>query len=876
MKKNSQIAAAGSDTPVCNLMSRGLSALTNRYISAEANTEVSKMATLKTASTTRSLRAVAIAAVIGLVLSLLVTTPQARADQNGQVVSVWSINGGITPNPKVWKFRQSCFWNNNQPQVQCESPIGSATAASPSLNDTGWRTVAPLAAGHPVVNDISTGPNVANHYRKSFTLAETGVDPYKIIGMRFSVFYDDTTVVYLNGKEVYRSIRGNLDPTYANYPKHSNIPYNVPIPYGGYENYYVEVPNYLNENSCEQDFHCTTSPYGGPNPPEVPLSYFDSNGDGVIEADEPQLWSVTVWNRQASVDTSFDFTFDLVVDPTATPPKQVQINEVMASNNTSWQVNTDDDPELESPDWIELHNFSNTAADLTGWTLSDSAASYTFGSVSIPAGGYLLVAANDCVVSATQSCTNPIQTNFKVSSEGESLKLVRNTGVLEDEYAAMPRQLTDVSFGRANDSGQPGFLNSPTPGGPNSALGSNYKPVLRLFADRIYNVGETVDLKLDAFSPDNQTLNYSISNLPTGLSLDSATGRITGTASQVGSWVSMATVSDPDGSVTQNVNWLFVKAAAGGSPIILNEYNAVRSTSEMVGGNAPVGNYGDWFEFLVVEDNLDLRGYTIELWDRKGVDSQLRLANSLTFANKPELRMIPAGTLILIQQGVSDDLSFDGNTDWTIRLGVDGNGNGNFFEANLPTERFNSTRASQMVLIRNASGAVVTPLSGETKAWDDANGGVSGQEVMNYCANPQPGVEINPITQYRDNGMISTIGQPNKCRHVEPIDPNNPAAGSTNISFDQDLSALRSSASMGRGSGDVDCDGNMTILDARIITQYSVGLVQANGSCLFTNGAGINFIEGGDMNKDGTVNIVDARMIAQCVVGLVNEGCPAN
>ena len=45
-------------------------------------------------------------------------------------------------------------------------------------------------------------------------------------------------------------------------------------------------------------------------------------------------------------------------------------------------------------DWIELHNGSGAAVDLTGWTLSDIAntpVKFTFSAKTIDAGGYLVV-----------------------------------------------------------------------------------------------------------------------------------------------------------------------------------------------------------------------------------------------------------------------------------------------------------------------------------------------------------------------------------------------------------------------------------------------------------------------------------------------------
>jgi pectate lyase len=61
--------------------------------------------------------------------------------------------------------------------------------------------------------------------------------------------------------------------------------------------------------------------------------------------------------------------------------------------------------------------------------------------------------------------------------------------------------------------------------------------------------------------------------------------------------------------------------------------------------------------------------------------------------------------------------------------------------------------------------------------------------------------------------------------------------------------------------GDVNNDGVINIVDALIIAQCSVGIIECPP------------IEIGDTNCDGSVNIVDALLIAQFLVGLINQFC---
>jgi len=784
---------------------------------------------------------VALALLAGSLIAAPVGVQSAQA-QGVKSLEVWGISGGVVSNPKQWKFTQSNSAND----------IGSASAAAPALDDSAWSNVDLRWRTFP-------GPNIANHFRKDFTLDEIGVELFQIEGIQVSLQYDDTAVMYLNGTEVYRSIRGNLDPDYSPHALGDNLPYNVDVTWGGAENFYVAIPNINGANTCEYSGPgCGASPFGGPNPPAVPV---DLLVDGV------NTWSVTTWNQSGggSGDSSLNHTFELLIDENAVAPNPIFINEAMASNNAAYGVQLDDDPQLEYPDWFELQNISNDPVNLAGWTISDNSASWVFPSVTIPANGYLVVAAND----ADRTDTAVLQTNFKLSSEGDTLKLTNPAGFVADDLGILPQQFTDNSYGRPSNAGITTYLATSTPGASNSDAGDGYSPILRPFANRMYNTGETVTQQVNAFDPDGDLLSFSMSPMPPGLSIDGS-GLITGTASVAGTFASTITVIDADSdSASQLVQWVVLEAPAGTSPLVLNEYNAVAGDRELLGGG-PVGNGGDWFEFVVVEDNTDLRGYRIELYDRKGPDDQLRQAGAVTFGNDSRIAAAPAGTIITISEEAPQDLSFNGADDWHINFGIDTGGNGSFFAPAAASTVFNSTRSGQTVLIKDATGAVVAPLSGETEAWDDANGGVSGAEVMNLCANPSATTALDPVADYRDTGASSTFGQPNTCVYV---DPNNAA---NTISFNQDLSALRSTASFGAGNGDTNCDGRINVADALTTAQYAVGTRTDSGPCFFDlGGPGHDMYAGAsDINRSGRVNVADALIIANCSVGNLLEWCP--
>ena len=131
---------------------------------------------------------------------------------------------------------------------------------------------------------------------------------------------------------------------------------------------------------------------------------------------------------------------------------QFVINEFMANNLSS--VDVDEDTQHE--DWIEIQNTSNAAATLNGWYLTDDANELrkwqfpvTTPVVSIAAGGRLTVWASG---KNRRAVATRLHTNFKLSSEGEFLGLVKPDGAtVENSYSpAYPAQFPNGTYGRVN------------------------------------------------------------------------------------------------------------------------------------------------------------------------------------------------------------------------------------------------------------------------------------------------------------------------------------------------------------------------------------------------------------------------------------------
>ena len=119
--------------------------------------------------------------------------------------------------------------------------------------------------------------------------------------------------------------------------------------------------------------------------------------------------------------------FTYVVGSSATIDGVV-INEFVAANGNGVR-----DEFGERDDWVELYNNGSQVKDLSGWFLSDNLNNKTKwrfpNGISIPAGGYLIVWADDSVAQGN------LHASFKLSSAGEDL-------VLSDSLENVMDQLT--------------------------------------------------------------------------------------------------------------------------------------------------------------------------------------------------------------------------------------------------------------------------------------------------------------------------------------------------------------------------------------------------------------------------------------------------
>jgi len=371
----------------------------------------------------------------------------------------------------------------------------------------------------------------------------------------------------------------------------------------------------------------------------------------------------------------------------------------------------------------------------------------------------------------------------------------------------------------------------------------------------VVNENDSTSLQIEASG--SSDLFFDISGLPRGLSMD-ANGLITGTVAygDSGTFPVQLTVTKPSGAATTIDFTIEVPSIFDGTPkVVLNEYNSVEPGRLLDNGGTDLGfgtiggNAGDWFELVTLEDNLDMRGWSFELWsnDADGVMTQNA---ELVLGNDPLLVDIRAGTIITIAESIADSLSYAPDADdWTMNWQANSAAAGALFATQTD---FDTNNSKWRLIVRDAARVPAAVIAGETEPWDELNGGVSGREVFALSADPAPGVD--PVTDYLDT-TTSTFGLPNL------IGQNGQ---------EQNFDALRPALS---ASGDVNCDGEFNIVDAYDVARFSVSLITDSGGCPISSDSEIH-ASAGDLSGDDVTNVLDASVIARCVVGLPDAGCP--
>jgi subtilisin-like proprotein convertase family protein len=297
-------------------------------------------------------------------------------------------------------------------------------------------------------------------------------------------------------------------------------------------------------------------------------------------------------------------------------------------------------------DYVELHNRSASPVNLSGWSVqyaSSAGTSWSSAALSgtIGAGKYFLVKLAGAANGAALPPPDSTSTGINMGGTAGKVALMNSTTVLTGSSAVGVQGLQDfVGFGTANVYEGSGAAPSPstttaifrlaggatdtgdnqadfTAGAPNprnSSFGSVVAPVVTSPSTASGTVGQSFSYQITA---NNSPTSFGATGLPTGLTVSTSTGLISGTPSSVGtSTVTVSTINST-GTGTGIVAVTISSGGGGGSSYTTDfedgakpGYASANATLNGISWNMTEALIGtDANDFKVGSKSVRLRGY---------------------------------------------------------------------------------------------------------------------------------------------------------------------------------------------------------------------------------------------------------------------------
>lgn len=236
-----------------------------------------------------------IALVLALLIPALIMAPGAKPDALDQRAEV---AGGEASSEVLGVWSETVFGRQSTGWMYDDSLTD---------NGTGWRGIdydytSNWQAGQgrfsndccETLLDIEPYEN-STYFRMEFDLESV----WQITDMNVEFHYDDAAILWLNGTEVYRTIRENL-------PESGEVAHNFDVQHGGAEDLYVQIPG---QNFVEYAPSLGNNKYTYV--PPIDVSHLQE-GENV--------WAIQLWNRRGSSDTSTDLAMSVTRDDSGSAP----------------------------------------------------------------------------------------------------------------------------------------------------------------------------------------------------------------------------------------------------------------------------------------------------------------------------------------------------------------------------------------------------------------------------------------------------------------------------------------------------------------------------------------------------------------------------
>ena len=190
-------------------------------------------------------------------------------------------------------------------------------------------------------------------------------------------------------------------------------------------------------------------------------------------------------------------------------------------------------------------------------------------------------------------------------------------------------------------------------------------------------------------------------------------------------------------------------------PVILNEYSAVADLQYLKDNGSDTfwgrvqGNGGDWFELVVMQDHLDMRGWQLVVSDDTGGAGQT--SQTLTLTNNSIWSDVRSGTIITVSENLPDDISNynPAGGKWWINVQAEDGASGTYITAS----DFKVTNNNWQLTVKDSNGTNVFGPAGEGIK---PASGIGNDEI--FKLEEDPAVYLTERANYND-GSSSTFGR---------------------------------------------------------------------------------------------------------------------
>ncbi len=303
---------------------------------------------------------------------------------------------------------------------------------------------------------------------------------------------------------------------------------------------------------------------------------------------------------------------------------------------------------------------------------------------------------------------------------------------------------------------------------------SNTAPIITAISDQTNTEDDSVNLTITASDADGDLLAFSASGLPTGLSIDSATGIISGIPTVPGSFAVTVTVDDSNGgSDNTSFNWNVDVLVVNTPPVIATIADQSNIENDSI-NLAVIANDADGDTLIYSATDLPT-GLTIDSGTgiisgnpsvsgsfvvTVNVDDGNGGADSTNFTWTIEALVTNTPPVIT---AIVDQINTEGDSVNLLAIANDADGDSLSFSAiGLPAGLNINSVTGQISGFTGQSGSFAVTVS-----VDDGNGG-SDSTSFNWTVNALPApppVDTNPVSRsssftYNVNGQVLTIDGP--------------------------------------------------------------------------------------------------------------------